>query len=76
MEKCLIHGNALQIMDGAHNGSYVRRDILLIKDVYRLFFGEDSKWNYEDYDSWINKGEAERSISISIYQCAIEEVNL
>lgn len=56
MEKCLIHGNALQIMDGAHNGSYVRRDILLIKDVYRLFFGEDSKWNYEDYDSWINKG--------------------
>jgi len=49
---------------------------LLIKDVYRLFFGEESTWNYDDYDSWGRVREIETSRSISFYLSAIEEVSL
>ena len=76
IKRCLIHGSALQRGDGVFHGSYVRRDVVLIKDVYGLLFGEVSKWNYEDYDSWINKGEFDGVISVALYQRAIEEVSL
>ncbi len=76
MNKCLIHGSRLLRARGFDNKSYVRRDFLLIKDVYRLFFGEESTWNYDDYDSWGRVREIETSRSISFYLSAIEEVSL
>lgn len=76
MNKCLVHGSRLLSTRGVDNKSYVRRDLLLIKDVYRLLFGEESTWNYDDYDSWMSEGEVETSSSISIYLSSIEEVTL